>query len=228
MGMFDSIGSLVSSAANAITPGVGSLLGAGLNYFGQQSTNEANAERADAANAWSAAQYGSRYQTMTKDLQAAGLIPMLAYSQSPGSAPTAQQVTVQNPASSATQGYQAIRGTEASATRDYASASQAEAFIKQIDATVDKIKEEIKNIPDEGKRIRQTVQMLADQAALFAQKGETEVQIRKQIGATVLKLKAETSLLNFDVDAAKLLDNLGRESKQLQPVVDVIRSILRK
>lgn len=35
--------------------------------------------------------YGSRYQTQVKDLQAAGLNPMLAYGQSPGSAPQVQQ-----------------------------------------------------------------------------------------------------------------------------------------
>lgn len=197
-------------------------------YLGTQSTNDANAERADAANAWSAAQYASRYQTMTKDMMAAGLNPMLAYSQSAGTAPTAQQVTFQNPVASASQAYQAVRGTEASATRDYASASQAEASVKQIDATVDKIKEETKNIPVEGDRLKYTIQLLAEQAAKTAQETQSQTITQKVLAQTVLKLKAETSLLNLDVDAAKLLDNLGRESKQLQPVVDVVRSLLRK
>lgn len=80
-------------------------IGAVLDYMGTQSTNRANADIAAANNEWSAAQYASRYQTMTKDLQAAGLNPMLAYSQSPGSAPSAQAVTFQNPMHSAVEAY---------------------------------------------------------------------------------------------------------------------------
>jgi chemotaxis regulatin CheY-phosphate phosphatase CheZ len=165
---------------------------------------------------------------MTTDMKRAGLNPMLAYSQNAGSAPTAQQVTFQNPAASASQAYIQGMGTEAAASRDIASASQAQAQIRQIDATVDKIKEEIKNIPVEGDRLRYVIQLLAEQAAKTAQETQSQVITQKVLTQTVLKLKAETSLLNLDVDAAKLLDNLGRESKQLQPVVDVIRSILRK
>jgi len=197
-------------------------------YLGTQSTNDANAERADAANAWSAEQYAKRYQTMTGDLKLAGLNPMLAYSQSPGSAPTAQQVTFQNPASNAAQAYSSIRGSEAQASQAETSAFSAANQAKQIDATVDKIKEEIKNIPIEGDRLKFAIQLLAEQAALTAQKTQSETITQKVLTQTVLKLKNETSLLNLDLDAAKLLDNLGRESKQLQPVVDVIRSILRK
>lgn len=78
---------------------------AALNFLGTQLTNQATADRADSSNEWSAAQYASRYQTMTKDLQAAGLNPMLAYSQSPGASPSAQQVQFQNPMASATEAY---------------------------------------------------------------------------------------------------------------------------
>ncbi len=44
--------------------------------------------RQEDAQAFSAQQYATRYQTQVKDLQAAGLNPMLAYTQGPGSAPT--------------------------------------------------------------------------------------------------------------------------------------------
>jgi hypothetical protein len=211
-----------------LTAPVASAGAAALNFFGQQETNQDNRDIAASNNAWSAEQYAKRYQTMTSDLKSAGLNPMLAYSQSPGQAPTAQQVTFQNPMSAATQGYQSVRGTEASSTRDYASASQAEASIKQIDATVDKIKEEIKNIPIEGDRLKYVIQLLAEQAAKTAQETQSQTITQKVLTQTVKKLKSETTLLDLDIEAAKLLDNLGRESKQLQPVVDVIRSLLRK
>jgi len=230
MGFFSDVAAIAAPAVGAWLGGpAGAAAGSAISgYLGTQATNDANAERADAANAWSAAQYATRYQTMTKDLQAAGLNPMLAYSQSPGSAPTAQQVTFQNPVSSASQAWQAVRGTEASATRDYASASQAEASIKQIDATVDKIVEETKNLPAQREQIYYTIRLLAEQAEkTIAETGNTK-QATVNLVATVKKLKAETDLLNLDVEAAKLLDNIGRESKQLQPVVDVIRSLIRK
>jgi len=83
----------------------GGPISAVLSYMGTQSTNDANEQVAKENNAWSAAQYASRYQTMTKDLQAAGLNPMLAYSQSPGASPSAQQVQFQNPTNSALDAY---------------------------------------------------------------------------------------------------------------------------
>jgi hypothetical protein len=86
----------------AITDG---LISGALGFLGAQSTNEANKDIAASNNEWSAFQYASRYQTMTEDMKKAGLNPMLAYSQSPGAAPSAQQVTFQNPMASATEAY---------------------------------------------------------------------------------------------------------------------------
>lgn len=102
------LGDLVSPVTDffsGIPSSLSSLASGALGYAGTQSTNDQNAAIAQANNAWSAQQYATRYQTMTKDMQSAGLSPMLAYSQSAGSAPTAQQVQFQNPMSSATQAY---------------------------------------------------------------------------------------------------------------------------
>lgn len=74
----------------AVMSGIGSLTGAGLNYAGTQDQIAAAQQNQAAANAFSAQQYATRYQTTVKDLQAAGLNPMLAVSQGPGSSPTAQ------------------------------------------------------------------------------------------------------------------------------------------
>lgn len=59
----------------------GSLLGGFLN-------NQAASSRQEDAQVFSAQQYATRYQTTVKDMQAAGLNPMLAYSQGAGSAPS--------------------------------------------------------------------------------------------------------------------------------------------
>lgn len=215
--------SLWSAAGAAAGYAIGGPAGAavGANIGGRMDTNEANADIAASNNAWSAQQYATRYQTQVKDLQAAGLNPMLAYSQSPGTAPTAQQVVFQNPFENASSDYQKV-----------ASAQQAEAHVEQmkhqnaqIDATIDKIKEETKNIPVEGDRLRYAIQLLAEQAAKTAQEGETQVFIRKQIAATVEKIYAERKLLGFDISATEKLDNFGREYKQYAPIVDLVKSI---
>jgi len=198
--------------------------------YGQMETNETNREIAQANNAWSAEQYAKRYQTQVADIKAAGLNPMLAYSQSPGSAPSAQVVQFQNPFqfSSAASAYADVRNAESGASRNYASAAQAEASVRQIDATVDKIKEETKNVPIEGDRLKYTIQLLAEQAAKTAQETQSQTITQKVLTQTVNKLKSETTLLDLDIEAAKLLDNIGRESKQLQPIVDIVRSLIRK
>lgn len=46
-----------------------------------------------------AEQYAKRYQTMVKDLKAAGLSPMLAFPQGAGSSPSGTSINVQNPLS---------------------------------------------------------------------------------------------------------------------------------
>jgi len=62
-----------------------------LSFLGGERANESRENTAREANAFSAQQYATRYQTAVQDISAAGLNPMLAYSQGAGSAPTGQQ-----------------------------------------------------------------------------------------------------------------------------------------
>lgn len=214
---------------SVIGAGVGGYFGGpagaalGANIGGGMDTNAANAERADVNNAWSAQQYATRYQTQVADLKAAGLNPMLAYSQSPGSAPTAQQVQFQNPFANASSDYQKV-----------ASAQQAEAHVEQmkhqneqIDATVEQIKETIKKIPLERDQIKYTIQKLAEEAANIAQDTENKVQARKQIISMVNKTNAETSLLKNQLAVEQALDNLGRTTKEVAPGVKILLDLFR-
>jgi hypothetical protein len=100
---------------------LGDFLGPILSYKGTQDTNNTNLEIANNNSAFNAAQAqlnrdfqadqsATSYQRATKDMQAAGLNPMLAYSQGGASTPSgaqgvAAQVTMQNPLSSAVDAY---------------------------------------------------------------------------------------------------------------------------
>lgn len=88
---------------------IGDIVSAFLGYKGAQETNESRERIAAEANAFSAQQFATRYQTTVKDMQAAGLSPMLAYGQGGGSPPTGQQANIENPTSSAIEAYQKSR-----------------------------------------------------------------------------------------------------------------------
>ena len=227
---------------------IGGVIAGGLSYIGGSERNESQQNIAQQANAFSAQQFASRYQTTVTDMQKAGLNPMLAYSQGGGSPPTGQQANIQDPITPAVQSYQAQRMNSAQtanveadtenkkaqadliagqAAQAWASASQAGANTTLIQENTKKIIEETRNVPIEGQRLKYMIQLLSEQAALAAQQGETQVQQRAQIAATVKKLKSETTLLDLDVEAAKQLDNIGRTSRQLQPIIEMIKPFLR-
>ncbi len=232
MGFFDSASSLIGPAAMGagyVMGGSvgGALMAGGLGYMGTEMTNEANAARADAANQWSADQFGTRYQRTVQDLQAAGLNPMLAYSQGGGSPPTAQQVQFQNPVASASQVYQAVRGTEAQATRDFSSANQADAQVTYINQQVDNLKEEFKNIPLKGNEINAVVAKLAEEKTLLMRKGLNEIEIGNNLRQMGSKLKSETNLLDNQVEVERSLDNIGRYSKELGPIAQLLLNVIR-
>lgn len=188
-----------------------------LGFLGGQLTNSASAARADASNQWSADQFGSRYQTTVKDLEAAGLNPMLAYSQGGGSPPTAQQVQFQNPMSSA---MDAVRSTSG-AVQSFASANQADKMADQIDATVEKIHKETRNLDDEQTRLRAAYINLAESSALMAQQGSTEVIKRNVLIATAKKLEAEGLITRAEYDAMVRTGFIGTTAREVKVLSDV-------
>jgi len=101
MGLFDGISDAISGAFDSATESLGNftdgfalgdiaapLIGAAGSYLGSTSANQANKDLARQANEFTAQQYAQRYQTTVKDLKAAGLNPMLAYSQLGGGSPS--------------------------------------------------------------------------------------------------------------------------------------------
>lgn len=204
--------------------------------------------RQEDAQDFSAQQFASRYQTTVKDLKSAGLSPMLAYGQGGGNAPTSSAASA---ASSADIGSTHIQSKianaqvanieadtqnkleQASLIRSQAaqamsSANQADANVTKIGQEVMNLKEQFKNIPLEGQRLVALVDQLAQQAGLFVQQGMTQSEVRDQLRALISKLKSETKLLDLDVQAAESLDNVGRETGQLKPFFDIVRSLIKR
>lgn len=129
----------------AVADIAGPLISGGLSYLGATSANQNRSDIANQANAFSAQQYATRYQTQTKDMMAAGLNPMLSYSQGAGSSPTGQQAQVENPMSSATEAFHQSRQRDLIA----AQVRQVDAGTKNTEADT-KIKEaQAKLIPQQ-------------------------------------------------------------------------------
>ncbi|WNK13175.1 MAG: DNA pilot protein [Microvirus sp.] len=73
-----------------------SVIGGAMDMFGQKQTNDTSRDMMNQSNAFSANQFATRYQTTVKDLEAAGLNPMLAYGQGGGSPPSAVGIAQQS------------------------------------------------------------------------------------------------------------------------------------
>lgn len=236
---------LISSAGSFI----GGIFGNDSNQQIAENTNVASAEQASlnrdfqASQAQKAMDYqtemsNTSYQRSVKDMQAAGLNPMLAYMKGGASTPSGfaasgsvapvQSYRYESPVASASRAFTEGLDVSGRYQSNVASAQQSLKIADQADAMTDKIKAETLNVPDQGKVLRQTAQMLSAQSTLMAQQGATQQEQQRVLQQTVLNLKKDGVLKDLDIEAAQALDNLGRTSQQLKPVVDILRVFLRK
>lgn len=208
----------------------------------------ASARQEDAQN-FSAQQYASRYQTTVKDLTAAGLSPMLAYGQGPGTAPSSSAASsagfpdlgssmmaarmnsaqIANIAADTKNKEAQADLIEAQAMQARASAYQSNSQTEVNNMAVKEITSKLENrhYENDAERLKAIALELKSQYDLNIQRGLTEQQSRALMLMQAHKLDSETKLLNLDIDAAAKLNNLGAEGKQLRPILDILNSLIR-
>jgi hypothetical protein len=103
-------GGILSSIGNVVKSVAAPLISGGLSFLGQQSANQQNKELAQAQIDFQREMSNTSYQRAVADMMAAGLNPMLAYSQGGASTPTGQSAVMQNAlGAGATSGQQAYQ-----------------------------------------------------------------------------------------------------------------------
>ena len=194
--------------------GLGGLIGGGAGWFlggpagaavgaqigGGIDTNAQNRHAAEAAQTFSAQQYATRYQTQVADMKAAGLNPMLAYQQSPGSSPTGVTYQAQNPYSDTSKHVSNI-----------ASAGQADAASKQAVATVSRIDQEIVNLRTDNDKGLAVIRNLGQEFQNLMKQNWNLTEIGNQLRASIDLMRAQSSNQNMQAALAAAEENLRKQ-----------------
>ena len=180
MGLFDG---LFSGLGAGLISGAGGLVG-------QQEANKMNAEQAQMNRDFQERMSNTAYQRAIKDLQEAGLSPMLAYSQGSASTPSgALSAPMQSAFGSAVQ----------SGVSAYQAAQQG----AQTSSNVEKQKHEIKNIDATTKLLGSQYEVSQETMRLVVH--QTQTELVKQINLSMdSALKASQILLNKDISANQI------------------------
>jgi len=228
-------------------------LGSGIaGFFGQQSTNEMNRDLAAENTAFQERMSNTAYQRQVKDLEAAGLNPMLAYVKGGGaSTPSGTVLPMQNAvsvgvSSAESAGRAAKVGaevenigtssllnranawlTQSKSDLNNASAKQANESANFLSTQAKKISEEIKNIPLEGDRLIAAAKQLTEAAKLSQLQQGTEVQRAKQMQWLAVKTMVEGDLLELEKAAITKAENFGKEFGQYKPLIDTMVNVIR-
>lgn len=227
MSLFSSLGGIVKGVTGALNP-IAPIIGGALSYLGGRSQNVASAEAAAKQMEFQREASDTSYQRQIADLKSAGINPMLVAKLGGASTPGGAMPQFVNPGAMAAQAYSAAQSSGASAQQAETTENMSYYQMRQIDAATKKIQEETANIPIEGERLRATVFMIAEQESLYRQQGYTQMETQRMLKASIAKLKEETKLLDYSVQAIQNFDNLGKNFEQLKPVLDLIKPFITR
>lgn len=215
---------------------LGALIGGALGLIGGERRNDAAADESMANRAFQERMSNSAWQRGMADMKAAGLNPMLAFSQGPASSPAGSVAQFENAALSGVQAY-------AAATSAQAAETQATVAESVSTATIDKTRQEIQNLGSVNEQVKAVTRNLFEQYQNLIKEGYNLTETGNVLRETIQKMRAEINLMNtqqfqaeadellkrsqkglidFDIAAAEKMGNIGRELGQLGPIIQLI------
>ena len=210
---------------------ISSAIGGGLSFLGQQGANKTNMDIAQNQMNFQQQMSNTSYQRAVKDMEAAGLNPMLAYSQGGASTPPGAGTTVQNKLGAGVQSYQQGQATASAAAlqREQAKAIDPQILNTQSQTALNsaqaaKVQAETKNVET------QTLNNIAQNPILLKtiEKMGAEIQ---NLQASSKSSTAQAGKTNVEAQILKPKGEFASEnptySKYASPVQDAISTIMQ-
>jgi hypothetical protein len=186
----------------------GGALGGVLGFIGGQQANQKNWDIAQSNNQFSAQQFATRYQTTVDDLKAAGLNPMLAYSQGGGTPPTASSVApMQNALGQGVDAYNKTKGTSAQSALQAEQAKQSQAQTGLINSQSAKTAAETEVALKQAQLIDEDIQKRKVEQPLI----RTQTQTSEELGRAYIQQAGASA-----AQAAKAYEEIKNISQQNQ------------
>lgn len=195
--------------------------------FGGRQQNIASAEAAERQMQFQKEMSDTSYQRQIRDLEAAGINPMLVTKLGGASTPPGAMPSFVNPAAMAAQSGSAVQSAQAAKQQAETAERLSEVQAKNVEATTQKIISETRNLDSEEKRIWATTYMLNSQAEFMIQQGVTQNVIRDHFRAVISKLNAETKLLSNQAAVEAAMNDLGRMVGQGSKAAELLIQLIR-
>jgi len=215
------------------------------------SANYASAQQAQINRDFQERLSNSAYQRQVADMSAAGLNPMLAYMKGGGaSTPSGSQANVIAPQyTSPIMGAAQYKLTSAQAAKTEAEVPRTIAETENIRKLSDRIDQDISNMKTDQERTKAVIDNLRVERDNLIKQGYNLTEVGNQLRASVTNLQAQSRQFNaltnstdfqaminnyeqqlrkFDVEAAQGVGNIGREYNQVKPIIDLLRSFIKR
>ena len=213
----------ISDFINPIAPFVSSAA----SLFGGREQNVSSAAAAERQMQFQREMSDTSFQRQVKDLEAAGVNPMLVTKLGGASTPPGAMPSFINPASMAAQSFSAVQSSQAAKQQAETGERLSQPQIDKINAEVANIKSVTRNLDDEQHRIWATTYMLNSQALFMQEQGVSQKVIRDHFRALIEKLGQETSLLKNQVAVEAAFNEIGRSVGQFSKTAELLIQIIK-